>query len=254
MISESQISAFDREGFFLIPNPFSEDAMLQLERRQNEIEPIWEQTEWPDGTNAMACQFLMAGESFLELVENPELIAMAQQLLQCDDVVVGACGMGDSLSIVSRSDARQQVYWHSDGGPERKQVSIRIAFDLHDKPNAPLRILPGSHKQSEEKIAEILRQNERESGNFIEGESNLFYAMCEQEIELILSPETALVWTPSCWHATGLKTGFGRRRTMAWNYLPIGSNNRDCVAAEYIFGEELQKWSEFRRALWGLGA
>ena len=35
------------------------------------------------------------------------------------------------------------------------------------------------------------------------------------EVEVRLDPRWTLVWTPSCWHATGEKTAAGPRRAMA---------------------------------------
>ncbi|MBB14099.1 hypothetical protein CMK22_02450 [Candidatus Poribacteria bacterium] len=83
----------------------------------------------------------------------PELIGIAKQLLDCKEVHIGACSFGDALKIISQNGRFvQQVDWHSDGGPEVKQVAFRTAPDLHHSGNAPLRVLPGNHIRSKTEI------------------------------------------------------------------------------------------------------
>lgn len=251
-ITETQTEHFQRNGFFLIPNPFGEGAMHEVDRIQSENEPAWEATDWPDGFNIVACQFLMGGERTLELVEHPELLAIARHLLGTDEIHVGACGMGDASKVVS-ADGRpqQQVHWHADGGPEVKQVSFRTAFDRHDTPNAPLRVLPGTHLRSREEVREELTQIELASGEH-DTMPNLYFASHPLEVEVKLDPRWTLVWTPSCWHATGVKTAPGPRRTMAWNYFPPGGRHRDREALKHIYVDEWEGWREERKKLWGL--
>ena len=70
-------------------------------------------------------------------------------------------------------------------------------------------------------------------------------------MEIILDPRWTMVWTPSCWHATGIKTSTGLRRAMACNYVRYDEKIRDAEAVEYVV-KGWEKWSEERKALWGL--
>ena len=153
-----------------------------------------------------ACQFFLVGEPLLQAVEHPDIVNLAQRILGCEEVHVGACGLGDASKIVS-ADGRlqQQVHWHADGGPEVEQVSLRTALDRHDPSNAPLRVLPGTHARPREEVEEELRQIEIATGQYDEMPECLF-AKHPREVEVILDPRWSLVWTPSCWHATGVKT------------------------------------------------
>jgi hypothetical protein len=72
------------------------------------------------------------------------------------------------------------------------------------------------------------------------------------EVKIVLDPRWTLVWTPSCWHATGIKTTTGLRRAIGWNYVPLGSRKRDTAAVKYIFGTQWESWSLQRQKLWGL--
>jgi hypothetical protein len=250
-MTDQQIEHFHRNGFFFVPNPVGEEAMVEVERRQREVSPEWEQTNWPEGMNRGACQFLMVGEPLFQAVERPEILAMAKRIFGGEEIHVGACGLGDASKIVSADDwLRQQVHWHADGGPDVKQVSLRTALDRHDPTNAPLRVLPGTHLRDRDEVMEELRQVEIATGQHNDMPDH-FFARHPGEIEIVLDPRWTLVWTPSCWHATGVKTAAGPRRAMAWNYYPAGGRKRDVAALKYIV-PGWEDWSQERKRLWGL--
>lgn len=252
VLSPAQNAHFQAQGFFLIPNPIQEEEMRQIGRLDQDLEKKWRTTEWPKGMKPLACRFMMLGELILKIVERPEFIEMATCLLHCDRVHIGACGMGDASEIVSMDGRpRQQVQWHSDGGPEEKQVSFRIALDRHDPTNAPLRILPGSHCRPLDAVREELLQLELATGQH-ESLPKFSFARHPQEVEVVLDPRWALVWSPSCWHATGVKTGAGPRRAFGWNYYPPGGRARDVAALKYIFAAEWENWHGERKSLWAL--
>ena len=187
-ITDEQLAHFERNGFFLIPNPLGAEGMRQVDFRQQEVEPEWERTEFPEGCNRLACQFLMIGESLLQMVERPELVAAARRILDAEEVHVGACGLGDASKIVSADGRPQrQVHWHVDGGPEVKQVSFRTALDRHDASNAPLRVLPGSQHRPREEVAAELLQLELVSGTHDEVPTHCF-ARHHSEVEVVLDP------------------------------------------------------------------
>lgn len=251
-LTATQVNHFHTHGFFFISNPFGEERMRDIEQIAKRNEEKWTSTDWPKGFNKLACQFFMVGEPILQIVEQPQLLEIAKRLLECAQVHVGACGLGDAATIISQ-DGRplRQVHWHADGGPEVKQVSFRTALDRHDPTNAPLRILPGSHRRPREEIWEELLQLEIATGQHDVPPTEI-YAQHPAEVEVILDPRWTLVWTPSCWHATGVKTAAGPRRAMGWNYFPPGGRKRDSEALKYIFAGEWENWSEERKRLWGL--
>ena len=251
MISDSQAEHFHRLGFFLLANPFGKEPMRSLAARQSEIEPLWAARDFPKGYNLGACQFLMMGETLLQMVEQAELVAMAKRLLQCDQVHIGACGLGDAGRIVSAGKAQHQVHWHADGGPDVKQVSLRTALDLHGPDNGPLRVLPGSHLRQADEVVEELRNLELATG-ICDEDPAAYFAVHPHEVAIHLDPRWTLVWTPSAWHATRVKTTPGPRRAMAWNYFPAGGRRRDCEALKYIYADDWQDWTEERQRLWGL--
>ena len=253
-ISDVRIEHFHRNGFFFIPNPLGVENMCQLEKRQRQVEPEWEKSVWPRGFNKMACQFFLLGEVVLQLVEQPTLVDLARRLLDCREVHVGACGVGDASRILAEDGRPQrQVHWHTDGAPAVKQVSLRTALDRHDAENGPLRVLPGSHLRPNEEVEEELLQVELATGQHDE-HPKLFFASHPHEVEIKLDPRWTLVWTPSCWHATGVKTAPGPRRAIGWNYFPAGGRKRDVEALKHIFADEWESWTLERKDLWGLAS
>lgn len=250
-ISDEQIAHFGRQGFFLVPNPLGEAGMREVDNRQRDIAPEWEATEFPDGFNRGACQFLMVGEPLFTFAETPAILAAARRILGTDEIHIGACGLGDASKTVSADGRAQvQVHWHADGGPDVQQVSLRTALDRHDASNAPLRVLPGSQHRPRDEVAQELLQLELATGQHDEAPDHCF-ARHPHEVEVVLDPRWTLVWTPSCWHATGVKRAAGPRRAMAWNYFPAGGRRRDVEALKHIV-PDWEDWTDERRRLWGL--
>ncbi len=250
-ITDDHIAHFERNGFFLVPNPLDLGDQRFVDSRQRDVEPEWKQTTFPDGFNRGACQFLMVGEPLFSMVEQPGILAAARRLLGHEDIHVGAVGLGDASKAVSADGRPQrQVHWHADGCPDVQQVSLRTALDRHDTSNAPLRVLPGTQHRSRDEMITELMQIELASGTHDIAPEYCF-ARHPHEVEVVLDPRWTLVWTPSCWHATGVKTAAGPRRAMAWNYYPPGGRTRDVEALKHLI-PDWEDWSEARRRLWGL--
>jgi ectoine hydroxylase-related dioxygenase (phytanoyl-CoA dioxygenase family) len=249
ILNAVQIEHFHSRGFLVIPNPTDEKTMAELDRLQREIEPAWEKMDFPEGVHPLACQMLMAGEPVLKMVEDPILIDLATEILGVESVVISAFGMGDTASTVGGE--RKQVAWHADAFGGVDQVAIRIGLDRHDGDNAPLRILPGSHKWPYERVQEELFEIEMASCPDVVP-PELFYARHPQEIEVKLDPRIMLMWTPNTWHATGKKTSTSLRRAMTWHYFAPGNGNPFQNAVLHVLDGVWQEWSEERKRLWGL--
>jgi hypothetical protein len=250
-VTDAQLAHFRRNGFFLVPNSLGAEGIRKVDFRQQQVEPEWEKTDYPADFNRGACQFFLVGEPLLQMVETPDILAAARQILGDEDIHVGACGLGDASKTVSADGRPQrQVHWHADGGPDVRQVSLRTALDRHDTSNAPLRVLPGSQHRQRDEVATELLQLELATGTHDDQPEHCF-ARHPHEVEVVLDPRWTLVWTPSCWHATGVKTAAGPRRAMAWNYYPSGGRTRDVAALRHLL-PAWEDWPAARQRLWGL--
>ena len=59
-ITGEHLAHFERNGFFLIPNPFGAEGMLQVDIRQQEVEPVWERTRFPQDCKRLAAPCIFA--------------------------------------------------------------------------------------------------------------------------------------------------------------------------------------------------
>ncbi|MFT5089219.1 MAG: hypothetical protein ACI8PG_003587 [Planctomycetota bacterium] len=95
-INSAQVAYFRRNGFFLMENPLGAETVSTVDVEQRDVEKRWEEATFPQAFNRSACQFLMLGELLLKEVERPDFLAMARQLLDCEEVHIGACGKNHS--------------------------------------------------------------------------------------------------------------------------------------------------------------
>ena len=110
-VTKAQVDHFYAHGFFFVPNPFGEERMREIDRTAAESKEKWTNTDWSNGLNKLACQFLTLREPILQIVELPQLVDTAKRLLNREHVHVGACELGDALKTVSESQGpHRQVY------------------------------------------------------------------------------------------------------------------------------------------------
>ncbi|MFT5378026.1 MAG: hypothetical protein ACI906_004869 [Candidatus Latescibacterota bacterium] len=87
---------FSPQWVFLMENPLGAETVSTVDVEQRDVEKRWEEATFPQAFNRSACQFLMLGELLLKEVERPDFLAMARQLLDCEEVHIGACGKNHS--------------------------------------------------------------------------------------------------------------------------------------------------------------
>lgn len=253
-ITDAMVNHFHREGFFFMPCPFDDQSMDRIRRLANESEERFLNTDW-SGQSALTCWFFMLGDTTLELAEDPRLVSLAARLLSVNQVHVGTCGLGDGTHPMF-GDGRQHreekgLFWHADGSPEVKQVSIRIAIDRHGTEEGGLRILPGSHLVPTVQVREELVQYELASGNHTEVPKNCHF-IHPREIPIVMDPRWTLVWSPRCWHATTPSRNNKKRRSICWNYFPPGGRATCQESVKYAFGQSWQDWNDDRKEFWGM--
>ena len=121
------------------------------------------------------------GEPAFALAEEPAFLDAARKILDTDEVFVGACAAGDTVTAES-IDGRPvtALQWHSapgrggPTGPRRDQVAFRVPMDLHDPTNGGLHLLPGSQDVPKEQAERDLRARVLESEDGLEWEGLVF--------------------------------------------------------------------------------
>ena len=251
-VTDTMVDHFHQQGFFFMPCPFDAKIMKRFRELVNETEEQFQNTDWSENKSALTCRFFMLSEITLELAEDVRLVSLAERLLGVDQVHVGTCGVGDGASpMFPGRDGDKGLYWHADGSPDIKQVSIRIAIDRHGIDEGGLRILPGSHLLPLDRVKEELVQLELASGEHDAIPTRL-HCTHPNETPIMMDPRWTLVWSPSCWHGTTPNLNGKQRRTICWNYFPPGGRATCKQSVQYALGDAWQDWSDARKGFWGM--
>lgn len=149
-ISESQWATYDRDGYLLVPNYFSEQE-VQLMRNQlrkilNEDEP--QRILEDSGVVRSVYGVHTKGGIFERLVRHPRLLEPAMQLLKSEVYVYQSkvnakAAMGGDLWEWHQDF----IFWHKeDGLPSARIINMSVFLDEVTEFNGPLMLVPGSHK------------------------------------------------------------------------------------------------------------
>jgi len=197
-------------------------------------------------------------EPAFELAEQPPFLEAARQILDTEEVFVGACAAGDTITAES-VDGRPvtSLQWHSapgrDGlyGPRWEQVAFRFPMDEHNPANGGLHLIPRTQNLPKEAAEAEVREAVSTSADFFEWDG-LFFGTHPEEVKLYPKPGQMIIWTPDLWHCTGANPEHLRRRSITWSYFPPDGRFRDHGTIRHILGDEgLANWTPERRRLWG---
>jgi hypothetical protein len=258
-VQPATVDQFRHDGYAVIQSPLSDETLQGLRQRHDEIADTWASTDWPDEVHKLASQFCLMDEPAFELAERPMFLDAAREILGVDEVFIGACAAGDTVTAES-IDGRPvtSLQWHSAPGRggqygERwDQVAFRFPMDVHDESNGGLHLIPGTQDLPKAEAEKEIREEVANSHDFLEWQG-LFFGTHPKQVILYPKPGEMIIWTPNIWHCTGANPEHKRRRSITWPYVPPGGRFRDHVTLRHVLGEErLASWTPERRRLWGL--
>lgn len=153
-LNEKQIASFERDGFVVLEQLLSTsevaDYLKEAHRLSAETDPTREDVVTEPSGDAIRSVFRVHRESsiFARLVHDPRLIDTARQVL-ASDVYVHQSRINFKPGFTGRS-----FFWHSDfetwhiedGMPRPRALSASILLTDNSTLNAPLMLVPGSHK------------------------------------------------------------------------------------------------------------
>lgn len=154
-LSSEQIAQYERDGFLVIPNVFSEEEVqcfkTELERlRQDEKLRGSDEVIAEPGSGEIRSIFRVHSNSpvFKRLASDVRLAEIAQGLLD-DDVYIHQSRLNYKPGFRGKD-----FYWHSDfetwhvedGMPAMRALSMSITLTENTPYNGPLMLMPGSHK------------------------------------------------------------------------------------------------------------
>jgi ectoine hydroxylase len=154
-LNQSQVSAYDRDGFLLLENFFSAaeiaEFVLELERLRHDPQVrASEATITERSSQAVRSIFRVHEDSpvFTTLARDERLIDIARFLLD-DEVYIHQSRLNYKPGFRGK-----EFYWHSDfetwhvedGMPRMRALSMSITLTDNHSCNGPLLLIPGSHR------------------------------------------------------------------------------------------------------------
>lgn len=258
-MTSDALKQFRTDGYTMVESPVAPHTLQALRDRHDEIAPAWRTTDWPEHVHKLASQFVMMGEPAFSLAEEPALLAAAREVLEVDEVFVGACAAGDTVTAES-IDGRPvtSLQWHSAPGrggahgPRWDQVAFRFPLDEHTPANGGLHVVPRTQDLPKAEAESAVREAVSRSEDFLEW-NGLFFGTHPDQVVLYPVPGDMIIWTPDMWHCTGANPQHLRRRSITWTYFPTGGRFRDHDTIRHILTpDQLAAWTPERRRLWGL--
>lgn len=155
-LDREQLAKFDRDGFLVLENLFSEDEVTRLQQASTRLlsDPGSLRPETvisEPGSDEIRSVFMVHHQNQVmsDLAGDERLAGIARFLLG-DDVYVHQSRLNYKPGFVGR-----EFYWHSDfetwhvedGMPQMRALSISILLAANTETNGPLMIIPGSHRR-----------------------------------------------------------------------------------------------------------
>ncbi len=204
--SAAQIRHLEVEGYVVLPNALSPDALEQLRRESDRLPTQLSSYNNLQGSSTVQPQW--HGDALGELIANPPVVAFLQR------------AMGEDLIFFNGSYRYYDpgaigVVLHTDGYPYGASiggylwtapVSIRIAYYLDDltADNGPFRILPRSHICLHPQARAYVR-----------------YESHPEEVALPVQAGDAVLFGPRVFHGAHPHRGDrGQRRVLFYSYRP----------------------------------
>jgi ectoine hydroxylase len=154
-LEPSQIDSYSKNGYLLMPSLFSQDEVARLlEEVQSMREDFTSQgraevvTEPGSGEVRSIFDVHHLNELFAQLVRDPRVLTVAREILG-SEVYIHQSRINYKPGLTGK-----EFYWHSDfetwhtedGMPAMRALSCSILLTDNDEFNAPLMLIPGSHR------------------------------------------------------------------------------------------------------------
>ena len=153
-LTAEQLASFERQGFLVLDNIFTEDEVAPLRRELNQMrtDPLLsrrpESFHYKDSELHSVFGIHKLNPLFGKVTRDPRLTTIARQIL-ADDIYIHQSRLCYKPGFTS-----EKFFWHSDfetwhvedGMPRMRALSISIALTESHEHNGPLMMVPGSHQ------------------------------------------------------------------------------------------------------------
>ena len=154
-LTPAQRAQFDRDGYLIFPNLFSQAEVAVLRREVERLSHIHADEVFREHTGGIKSLFRVhesdgptASAPFRSLVRTPRVLRPVQQVLNTDEVYVYHTKINAKPAIEGTHWAWHQDYnsWSKDGCPTPNMATFNVMLNDTDELSGGLYILPGTHK------------------------------------------------------------------------------------------------------------
>ncbi|AUA57129.1 ectoine hydroxylase [Achromobacter spanius] len=171
-LSGEQVGQYERDGFLLMENLFSEEEIralsAEVERMTRDPSIIRrEESITEPGSNAVRSIFMVhvLNPVLSRLVRDPRLVNVARQILGSEVYI------HQSRANMKPGFKGKEFYWHSDfetwhvedGMPSMRALSCSVLLTDNNECNGPLMLVPGSHRQFISCVGETPNEHYKQS-------------------------------------------------------------------------------------------
>lgn len=251
-LSASQLEAYHRDGYVIVDCPFpqtlTEDCMSAVEKVA--VDSIKNTTDTRRNHFRLAPQIpgsywcaLDHALPFLRVVLHPEILELARQLAEDDDIYLRNGGINELAPDHS-------FWWHRDS--EMVYTEFMHYFSGASVAQGCLRVIPGSHIGSADPFKEEAERRRRDQGYpeeyWVDGLADVDLP---GEVPLEVRTDQLIVRDSRIFHATGLNTSKEGRSMSHWLFRD-GACDDHRFRFEDVLTEELVKelLPEQQEALW----
>lgn len=251
-LSSSQLEAYHRDGYVIVDCPFPAeftDACMSavdsvaagpvsndVDTRRNHFRLT------PQIPGSYWCA-LDHSLPFLRVILHPQILEMARQLAETDDIFLRNGGINELAPDNS-------FWWHRDS--EMVYTEFMHYFSGASAEHGCLRVIPGSHEGSVDALKEEAEQKRRNQGYpkeyWVEGRVDV---ELPGEVPLEVRSDQLIVRSSRIFHATGLNTSKEGRLMSHWLFRDGSCDDHRFRFEDVLIAELIEALSpEQRDALW----
>ena len=265
-LTEEQRVFFDTQGYLIVDNVLEGDGLTRVQeefyRVEKETQMEWKRAVAEDEdfkpygigpTAHVVYPIVTHGDVFLDLLEHPRTISIAQAFIGPDIQMI------DNALHVKLPGTKAHTKWHKDAktwsySPEKwdendskrwEQIracetpflKIKIFFFVEDvdEETAPFSVVPGSHKLDVDEVPQY----------------DPLTAM-PNHVKLVGKAGSAILWNGNIWHTAMDSLSTKARRMLLFNYVHFGiKQHAPCVPTQE-FAEQVKHRSPLCHQLLGL--
>lgn len=226
-LTEEERMAFDRDGYFIVPNAISPEMVTRLNGALDRLAAHYRAANGIDPHASInILNFIGKDEAFLELLDCPTTLPKVWGILGWNIQLYHSHTIVTPPRPEGQATPMGTLNWHQDSGRLNRElettpqprISLKVAFFLTDTSEpgrANLYVLPGSHTTNTPPVI---------NGHDPEG-----------TVIVRAKPGDAVFFDRRIWHRSSTNTWTGPRKVLFYGYSYRWLRPRDDMTVEHYF-------------------